>query len=171
MPSRHDLRPAAAKAARAATRAAGALGDRVRARTASPGSATRVLTVAAPVADLAALWSDEAVLGRLLAEPYTGTPRPYRAEVLERADRKIVFRWRPADADTPVVSGLVTLEPGRPDLGTLVTLQLDAEAPGLALGAAAHKVLRRAKALAETGEIPTLTDNPSGRQGDAEEDA
>jgi hypothetical protein len=43
------------------------------------------------------------------------------------------------------------------------------EGPDAAAGAMAFKALRRAKALAETGEIPTLAHNPSGRSTDEEE--
>ena len=173
MPSVPDHGPArsAVRAARATTRAVGSLAGRVTGARAGSGSARRVLTVAAPLPVLAELWSDEAVLARILAEPWTGTPRGFRAEVLERGERRVAFRGRPADADAPELTGVVTLAPGRPDLGTLVTLQLDSAAPALALGAAAHKALRRAKALAETGEIPTLAHNPSGRRRAEEEDA
>ncbi|WP_280506943.1 hypothetical protein [Nocardia farcinica] len=51
------------------------------------------------------------------------------------------------------------------DLGTEVTLRVTAPVPGLLTGAVAFKVLYRARALLQTGELPTLAHNPSARAG------
>lgn len=71
--------------------------------------------------------------------------------------------------------GFVSFRPATGDRGTVVTLKLEFNPPGGALGSAAAKLfesvpknlvskaLRRFKSLAETGEIPTLESNPSTR--------
>ena len=76
--------------------------------------------------------------------------------------------------------GEVRFRPAPGDRGTEVTLHLHFQPPGGALGAAAAKALnglvpsllvgdalRRFKSLVETGEIPTLDRNPSGRAATA----
>ncbi|MGA8328117.1 MAG: hypothetical protein WB777_02370 [Mycobacterium sp.] len=52
------------------------------------------------------------------------------------------------------------------DLGTEVTLSMQPPAPNVVLRAAAFKVLYRARALLQTGELPTLTPTPAARLGD-----
>ena len=71
--------------------------------------------------------------------------------------------------------GWVTLRPAPAERGTVVTLRLEFNPPGGVLGNAAAKqfeavpktlvgkALRRFKSLAETGEVPTLSSNPSAR--------
>lgn len=49
------------------------------------------------------------------------------------------------------------------DLGTEVTLELDLPLPDVATRIAAYKILYRARALQQTGEIPTLVPTPSAR--------
>lgn len=137
-----------------------------RARTSSGGAepdARRVLTIGRSVDELRELFGDPERLGRVLAEPYTADPAPWTAHVEHVADTAVRFTAR-SEQDPPLnASGTVRFVPAPQDLGTEVTLELHLDAPALAAGAAAHKALRRAKALAETGEIPTTTDNPSGR--------
>jgi len=60
--------------------------------------------------------------------------------------------------------GWLKFRPAGGDWGTAVTLNLGVS-PGNALvtGVLLRGVLRRLKALAETGEVPTLVMNPSGR--------
>lgn len=48
--------------------------------------------------------------------------------------------------------------------GTQVTLRVKSSAPGLLSGALAFKALYRARALLQTGEIPTIKQNPSARK-------
>ncbi len=50
------------------------------------------------------------------------------------------------------------------DRGTEVTLRVKSPAPGLLSGALAFKALYRARALLQTGEIPTIRKNPSARK-------
>ncbi|VFA97963.1 hypothetical protein [Nocardia cyriacigeorgica] len=54
------------------------------------------------------------------------------------------------------------------DLGTEVTIRTTSPAPGLLTGAVAFTALYRARALLQTGEIPTLEHNPSGRRAEQE---
>jgi len=86
--------------------------------------------------------------------------------------------WADADARAAVLDGVpvadASLEfgPQAGDWGRTVTvaLQLEAAVPGIAAQVLAGKVVRRLKALAETGEVPTTAQNPSAR-GDAQESA
>lgn len=48
-------------------------------------------------------------------------------------------------------------------LGTEVTMRASAPVPGFLIGPAAFKALYRARALLQTGELPTLEHNPSAR--------
>ncbi|WP_280445722.1 hypothetical protein [Nocardia brasiliensis] len=50
-------------------------------------------------------------------------------------------------------------------LGTEVTLQVNTPIPDLLMGAADFKVLYRARALLQTGEVPTIAHNPAARAG------
>lgn len=49
-------------------------------------------------------------------------------------------------------------------MGTEVTLRVNSPAPALLSGALAFKALYRARALLQTGEIPTIRKNPSARK-------
>lgn len=86
--------------------------------------------------------------------------------------------WSDADARAAVLAGIpvadAAFEVGRDlrEWGTVVTvdLQLESPVPGVAAQVLAGKVVRRLKALAETGEVPTTAENPSARtdaQGEA----
>ena len=86
-----------------------------------------------------------------------------------------LLRWASLTGAALSNEGWVKFRPAPGDLGTVVTLHLDFQPPGGALGSAAAKLfesvpknlvgkaLRCFKSLAETGEIPTLEYNPSGR--------
>jgi hypothetical protein len=83
-----------------------------------------------------------------------------------------------ADEGQPSHSAKLDFVPAPNELGTEVTLQIEAH-PGpalpegltqLALGGALLKALHRAKALVETGEIPTLSHNPAARNGGSDHD-
>ncbi len=86
--------------------------------------------------------------------------------------------WADADGRAAVLEGIpvadATLEFGAHDgdWGQTVTvaLRLEAAVPGVAAQVLAGKIVRRLKALAETGEVPTTAHNPSAR-GDAQEPA
>jgi hypothetical protein len=79
--------------------------------------------------------------------------------------------WADADARAAVLEGIpvadATLDFG-PQAGewgmtVTVTLRLESAVPGVAAPTLAGKVVRRLKALAETGEVPTTAHNPSAR--------
>jgi len=89
------------------------------------------------------------------------------------------IRWRTLEGAALPNESTVEFRAAPDDRGTVVTLHLRFDPPGGAFGAAAklfeaptetlvNKALRRFKSLAETGEIPSLERNPSGRgRGDA----
>lgn len=58
---------------------------------------------------------------------------------------------------------LVGFRPAPNHLGTEVTLKTKTPAPDLLSGALAYKVLYRCRALLQTGEVPTIRNNPSAR--------
>lgn len=59
---------------------------------------------------------------------------------------------------------VVEYRPASNDLGTEVTMRVQAPTPGLLSGAAIFKVLYRLRALLQTGEVPTIRSNPSARK-------
>lgn len=69
--------------------------------------------------------------------------------------------------DLAVTEAVLELGPEVADWGTTatVTLRLRSAVAGSATQTLAGKVVRRLKALAETGEVPTTEHNPSGREG------
>jgi hypothetical protein len=91
---------------------------------------------------------------------------PIRAEADEL--RRL---WADADGRAAVLKGIpaedVSFDFGHPlgDWGTVVTvdLRLEEPVPGMAAQVLAGKIVRRLKALAETGEVPTTAHNPAAR--------
>jgi hypothetical protein len=79
--------------------------------------------------------------------------------------------WADADARGAILEGIpvadASVEFGDElgDWGRIVTvtLRLETPMPGMAAATLAGKVVRRLKALTETGEIPTTAHNPSAR--------
>lgn len=115
-------------------------------------------------------WEVDAPLGRTVTwETRTVEDRPGE-----------LVRWESTGGTGAVVpEGSVRFSPAPGDRGTEVTLRLRVDPPGGSLGRAAvarlgvvpetlvSKALNRFKSLVETGEIPTLDRNPSGRgEGD-----
>jgi hypothetical protein len=101
-------------------------------------------------------------------------PGPLRARrsLPIRAEADEIRRlWADADGRTVILEGIpaqdVSLEFGEelPEWGTVVTveLRLEAAVPGLAAQVLAGKAVRRLKALAEAGEVPTTAFNPAAR--------
>lgn len=168
IPSTLDPRRPVSGLARKAVDAGGELVDRLRGDTPGP-DARRSLTVGRPADELRALWGNPEHLGHILAEPYTGHPSPWTAEV-RQADEIVAFEGRSGQEEPLRATGTVSFAPAPQDLGTVVTLELHLDGPDPAAGATAAKALRRAKALAETGEIPTLAGNVSGRGHDHDDE-
>lgn len=135
--------------------------------------ALRVLTVHAGPDELRGVLLDPVRLGHVLATPYTGDPAPWAVELTEPAEDRVRFvaTSQPGAGPEAQARGSFSFATAPQELGTEVSLALDLDGPDLAAGAMAHKALRRLKALAETGEIPTLAHNTSARedQGDLAE--
>jgi hypothetical protein len=80
-------------------------------------------------------------------------------------------QWADADARAAVLEGIpvadATLDFGAEDIDwgmtVTVTLRVETPVPGMATQLLAGKVVRRLKALVETGEVPTTAHNPSAR--------
>ena len=159
-------------------------------------AATRSITVARPADELHELWRDPDEVSRIVDRFADVTPRgedglrwkvegPYgrtiswETRVVEEGPGEYI-RWEtPGDAMLPM-EGSVRFRPASGDRGTVVTLSVSFDPPAGSLGDAALTrlgvvpeslvggVLDRFKSLAETGEVPTLDGNPSGRgRGDA----
>jgi len=86
--------------------------------------------------------------------------------------------WADADARRAILEGIpvadASLEFGDEltDWGRVVTvtLRLETAVPRMAAATLAGKVVRRLKALVETGEVPTTAHNPSARSDAGEEE-
>jgi uncharacterized membrane protein len=172
-------------------------GEGERGRTAGgTTAATRSITVARPAEELHEIWRDPEQVSRIADRFADVTPRgedglrwtvegPYgrtvswETRVVEEEPGEFI-RWEtPVDAMLPC-RGSVRFRPAPGGRGTIVTLSVRFDPPGGTLGDAAMErlgivpgslaggVLDRFKSLAETGEIPRLAENPSGRgRGDA----
>jgi predicted RNA-binding Zn ribbon-like protein len=108
----------------------------------------------------------------VIARVRPGSAEGRRSLPIRRPAGEIRRLWDDPQARAAVLAGLpvasasltVSPEPDR-DWGTTATLdlRLDAPIPGTATQALAGKAVRRLKALAETGEVPTTDRNPSAR--------
>lgn len=98
----------------------------------------------------------------------------WETELVEKEPGEYL-RWETLEGERISSEGSIEFREAPADRGTEVTLQLEFEPPGGAVGNAvmnqvgivpttlASKTLNRFKSLAETGEIPSLETNPSGR--------
>ena len=138
-----------------------------------PRTTSQTVTVACTVVEAEELWRDPHRLSVILGE---------RGQVRVSGQQRYHWTFRAADTevrwDSRLVSGngglrftddaghqVVVRYRGAPKgLGTEITLTADLPAPGLLTGAAVFTALYRARALMQTGEVPTLADNPSGRR-------
>ena len=152
----------------------------------------RSITINGSPADLYRYWRDPQYLAHVLGDAATGRPVGESREhwvVRAPLGREIVLdteyvedrpgeviRWRTLPgADVPH-EGTLRFSPAPGDWGTEVHLRVRYDPPGGVLGDAAAKLLaavpdtlaartlRRFKSLVETGELPTLAHNPSGRR-------
>lgn len=151
----------------------------------------RSITIGRPADELFAIWRDPAKLARIVAHFAEVTPQTdgvthwrargpakqilewYSRYIQEEPGRSLV--WQSLPGSTMAHHGEITFQKGPDETGTVVALQMKFEPPlgGIGTGlvkafhlvprAIAGKTLRRFKSLAETGEIPTLEHNPSGR--------
>ena len=155
----------------------------------------RSVTVLQPAGDLYDYWRDPDHLNRIMG-PFVevtaagedrywwsvatplGRRIQWETELVEDRPGELL-RWRSDEDATVPNEGSVHFRSAPGDRGTEVTLRLRVDPPGGRVGRTAmgllgivpetlaSKALYRFKSLAETGEIPTLERNPSGRgQGD-----
>lgn len=124
--------------------------------------------------------SPRAVAGKareLMAKVRPGPLEARRSLPIRRSPDEVKALWDNDEARGAVLEGIpvadASLEVGDSDRdwGTTITLglQLAAAVPGAAAQTLAGKALRRLKALAETGEVPTTAHNPSARADAGEE--
>ena len=149
------------------------------------------ITIDEPAEELSERWRDpeqlsrifgdridvtEASEGRLRWELHGPVDRSvsWETQVVEERPGEIV-RWKSVDGSSVRNEGEIRFGPAPAGQGTEVTLQIRFEPPGGEFGTAAmerlnaipralvRRTLRRFKSLAETGEVPTISQNPSGR--------
>ena len=98
-----------------------------------------------------------------------------RSLPIRRPGTEIRRLWEDATARATILDGIpvaeASLELG-PETGAwgttaTVALRLEAAVPGTATALLAGKAVRRLKALAETGEVPTTERSPSAREDDS----
>ncbi len=153
------------------------------------------ITIARPAGDLYAFWRDENNAPKFMqdipearktgektshwvASGPLGTKTEWDAEVIAD-DPGRMFTWKTLPGAMVPHAGTVKFEPATGGRGTVVTVELNYEAPGGIFGEAAAKMvgsdpnsvsrenLRRFKQLMETGEIATIQGQASGRASDA----
>lgn len=139
---------------------------------APPSTSQQTVTVACTVVDAEELWRDAHRLSEVLGEVGEvrfSEPNRYHwhlhaAGVALDWESGLVsdtnaLRFVGSDGNEIVVE----YRPAPNNLGTELTLRTKTPAPQLLSGALAYKVLYRARALLQTGEIPTIRRNPSAR--------
>jgi len=107
----------------------------------------------------------------VLAKVRPGPLQARRSLPIRAGADEIRRLWADADAraavleDVPVADCSLEFGEEVRDWGGVVTvdLRLESAVPGMAAQALAGKVVRRLKALAEAGEVPTTAQNPSYR--------
>ncbi len=151
----------------------------------------RSLTVGRSAEELYSLWLEPDTLPKIMnhvAEVRSGAEGQmhwqmklplgqsleWDTHVTEARPNELVH-WQSLEGAALPNEGRVTFRPAPAERGTVVTLKLEFNPPGGALGSAVakqfeavpknlvSKALRRFKSLAETGEMPTLSSNPSAR--------
>lgn len=160
---------------------------------AAAGSPTveRSITVGKPADELSELARDPETVGRIVgrfADVESTDEDRHRWSVRGPLDRtfswetRIVeeqsgerLRWEPVDGPAVFEEWSMDFGPAPGDRGTEVTLRVRFDPPGGTLagrgierldvvpGTLVRETLDRFKSLAETGEVPTLEDNPSAR--------
>jgi len=149
------------------------------------------ITVGKPADELYDRWRDPEQLNRVLGDSVEVTPenedhqrwtvegplgRSVEWETRTVEDRPgELLRWESVEGSRVASESSVHFRPAPGDRGTEVTLRLRVDPPGGRVGETAmtllgvvpetlaSRALDRLKSLAETGEIPTLDRNPSGR--------
>lgn len=114
-----------------------------------------------------------------VVELQAGVQAEWDAEItLERQDEMLA--WKSVKGSEVDTSGSIWFSPAPGGKGTVVSLVLDYKIPGGKIAEIITKMtgedpetlaqlnLRRLKAFLETGEVPTIKGQPSGREDDAE---
>ncbi|MFC9962719.1 hypothetical protein [Nocardia ignorata] len=146
----------------------------------SSGGGAQTVTISRPRAEVEQFWHDPEKLSQMLGDVAgvrsTG-PTSYEW-VLHRRDEDPItwdtiletqedgLRFVGA-TENGVHAGpaeiRVTFRDAPRGAGTEVSLRVESPVPDFLIGAATFKVLYRARALLQTGEVPTLAHNPSAR--------
>jgi uncharacterized membrane protein len=158
---------------------------------AESGRLQSTITIGKSAEDLHRLWRDPASLSKILGHfvdveargdnrlhwklhAPMGNELEWDAEIVDERPGESL-RWRSCEGAPLPNDGEVHFRQAAQERGTEVRLAMHFEPPGGALGKSAmaalgpapkliaSHALRRFKSLAETGEIPTLRHNPSGR--------
>jgi uncharacterized membrane protein len=168
--------------------------DRGRRDAGAPADAAEVersISIGKPADDLYRSWREPRNLSRIMGHFAEVTPldgsrahwavRGPMGRRIEWDSRVVddrpgeVLRWESLPAADLPNEGSIRFRPAPGDRGTEVTLRVDFDPPGGALGRAAmrllgvapmliaEKALRRFKSLVETGEIPTTSHQPAAR--------
>ena len=142
----------------------------------------QTVTVAAPRAQVMQFWRDPENLTRVFGDRVrvetaevnhvrwtwevagTTTTWDTRVDVTEEG---LAFVGED-DADTPGPRVVLATADAPRGLGTEMTLRAEVPAPELVTGAMTFTALYRARALMQTGEIPTLQGSPSTRESEGE---
>lgn len=114
-----------------------------------------------------------------IVELENGLRAEWDAEITAERPNQMI-QWQSVEGSQVETSGSIWFSPAPEDQGTVVGLNLQYKVPGGKLTELLTKVtledpdsiaylnLKRLKALLETGEIPTIEGQPSGRDADAE---
>lgn len=147
---------------------------------------SQTLTISRPRSEVEQFWRDPGRLSEVLGDvaevrstepgnyewtlnPGADEPTKWNTTLVEE-DGSLRFVGETGDNSTdqnstddpPEVE--LTFRDAPHDLGTEVTIRAKTPVPDILTGAATFKALYRARALLQTGELPTLMHNPSARQ-------
>lgn len=136
-------------------------------------AAGQTVTIACPLERIEQFWRDpnqlSVVLGDIAEVDQAGRDR-YRWRLIGQPEVVWESELIPEPEGVRFVGTgdgnqiAVGYRPAPRDLGTEVTLHVEAPAPALLSGAAVFTVLYRLRALMQTGEVPTIKSNPSARK-------
>lgn len=138
-------------------------------------SRVQAITIARPRAEVMAFFQESELLSQVLGDiasvqdagpdrlrwTFSGDDGPAWDCVISR-DGENRLRFLDVNPDRP--AGLtLDFSDAQQDRGTEVVARVRAPGPGALTGLLLYKILYRARALMQTGEVPTLRHNPSAR--------
>ncbi|UGQ42141.1 hypothetical protein [Rhodococcus aetherivorans] len=151
---------------------------RVVERTGSHPGPQQTVTIGAPRETVQRFWREPANLSQVFGERTSvaasgpdrlrwtfelgADPITWETRVLE-SDGELQFVATDAGDSSQPPRILLSFATAPHGLGTEVSMRADTPVPGLITGAATFTALYRARALLQTGEMPTLRCNPSAR--------